>query len=900
MRTAPKTRCASIQLNPTMNIHMKKALPSARWLLVLAALVCLRYSVMPTRADSLFFVAQAPNFSWFSVSNWFQPNTYGQLVVAAKIPAPGDNAFITTPVIAAANAINLASLVLEPGVTVTGGAFTCGQVAMTAGSIFMSSYVQVQAQMYVSGMCGLTDSRLGIDPGAFCALYGPQTGNGVGTLFLASSSIINDGEIILTNGSSITGGTNLVNRGYITASGTNTVSGAAGTFDNSGVVRSYGGILSVGPFVTWTNSSGAAQYQTLAPGAVITFPSPGPTIPANATNFFTGSGILDFPYGAVVDGVLQVGAVDPTTMALNPGTVNLSSEAVTLVGAGLIHVIGDTVAGSVLNWLGGTISLPQVIIDAGAHFNLSGSADKTLSGTVVNNAGVATTKMNGEALHLNNGAVFLNTGLFDAQNDAPIVGSGGAKVGLFDNRGIFRKSAGTNDTFFASDNTLAQAPVFNNSGLVEVQTGRLVLLGGTNSGQCDVSAGARLRFFGLTNVQTAAASFSGPGEVAVDGNNVLWLLTGSQTIPNFFLGNGLVDGPGSLTVTSAFTWAGGGMQGTGVANIDPGATLSITATSTLNRVLNNGGTAITSAGSAVVGGNGAVWNNLSGGVLNLQSSATWDYTGAGGKPVFQNSGTVSNSATFSSAFNWAFTNNGVVWVHPTALSFLRGFTQLNGLSRVDAGGNLKCPAPALVLILGGILEGEGTVQGNLANWGTIHPGDSPGTLQVNGNFTNFPGGTLAVEIGGRVAGTNYSQLAGNASATLGGNLAVSFANAFTPVLGDRFTILSGATILSQSTFGSLSGLRLGNGLVLVPVYTPMTVTLVAANDPILATAAWSGSQFTFTFLSTPGLTNTVQYTDSLSPPAWQTLTTIAGDGTVKSIADAAAGAPNRFYRLLFQ
>jgi hypothetical protein len=866
---------------------------------VLAASVCISYGLISARADTLFFQAQVPNYSWFSVSNWFEPNQQGQLVVAAKIPVPGDNAFILTPVNAAANAINLASLVLEPGVTVSGGSFTVGQLAMTAASGFLSSVVQVQAEMYVSGRCGLSYSRLGIDPGAFCALYGPQTNNGVGTLFLTTSTIFNDGEIILTNGSSITGGTNLVNHGYITASGTNTVSGAVGTFDNSGVVRSYGGVLSVGPFATWADSTSAAQYQTLAPGAVITFPSPGPTIPAGATNFFTGQGTHDFPYGATVDGVLQVGAVDPTTKSLNPGTVSLSSGVVMLVGTGLVHVIADTVAGSVLNWLGGIISLPQVIIDAGGQFNLGGPADKTFSGTTVNNAGVTTTVMDGVAVHLNNGAVFRNTGLFDAQNNAAIIGSGGTIVGVFDNRGTFRKSAGTNDTFFASDSSLAQAPIFNNSGKVEVQTGRLVLLGGTNAGQCDISASARLRFFGLTNVQTSNASFSGPGQVAVDGNNALWLLTGSQTVQNFLLGDGLVDGPGSLTINNAFSWAGGGMQGTGDANIVPGATLSISANATLNRVLNNGGTAITSAGSAVVGGNGATWNNLNGGVLNLQSSGTWDFTGAGGKPVFQNSGTVSNSATFSPAMNWAFTNNGVVWVHSSFLSFARGFTQLSGLSRVDTGASLKSPAPGLVLILGGILEGDGTVQGNVANWGTIHPGGSPGTLQINGNFTNFQGGTLAVEIGGRTAGTNYSQLAGNASAALGGNLAVSFVNGFTPVLGDRFTILSGASILSQSTFDSWSGLRVGNGLVLVPIYTPTAVTLVTANDPTPSTVTRSGNQSTFTFLSTQGLTNTIEYTDSFAPAVWHTLATVAGDGTVKTILDPSAGVPSRFYRLRF-
>ena len=60
--------------------------------------------------------------------------------------------------------------------------------------------------------------------------------------------------------------------------------------------------------------------------------------------------------------------------------------------------------------------------------------------------------------------------------------------------------------------------------------------------------------------------------------------------------------------------------------------------------------------------------------------------------------------------------------------------------------------------------------------------------------------------------------------------------------------------------------------MLVPVYTPTSVKLVAANDPVPISVVHNGSQFSFSFTTTMGLTYAVEYTDSLSAPDWQPLT----------------------------
>jgi len=62
----------------------------------------------------------------------------------------------------------------------------------------------------------------------------------------------------------------------------------------------------------------------------------------------------------------------------------------------------------------------------------------------------------------------------------------------------------------------------------------------------------------------------------------------------------------------------------------------------------------------------------------------------------------------------------------------------------------------------------------------------------------------------------------------------------------------------------------------------------------------TGNTSSFSYQSTAGLTNIVEFTDSLNPQNWQVLTTIAGDGSVKVVTDNAATASTRFYRVRFQ
>lgn len=87
------------------------------------------------------------------------------------------------------------------------------------------------------------------------------------------------------------------------------------------------------------------------------------------------------------------------------------------------------------------------------------------------------------------------------------------------------------------------------------------------------------------------------------------------------------------------------------------------------------------------------------------------------------------------------------------------------------------------------LSGIGTIQADLTNAGTVSPGTSPGTITIDGDYTQESTGTLEIELGGTTPGTEYDQLIVTGTATMAGTLNVSFIDEFTPQLGDSFTIL---------------------------------------------------------------------------------------------------------------
>ncbi|HVF72786.1 MAG TPA: hypothetical protein VM940_14380 [Chthoniobacterales bacterium] len=92
-----------------------------------------------------------------------------------------------------------------------------------------------------------------------------------------------------------------------------------------------------------------------------------------------------------------------------------------------------------------------------------------------------------------------------------------------------------------------------------------------------------------------------------------------------------------------------------------------------------------------------------------------------------------------------------------------------------------------IVLSGGTVSGMGELRGPVINEGAfIAPGNSPGGIVVNGDYTQQSNGTLVLEIGGKTLAPfayDVFQVAGTAN--LGGNLVVKTINGYTPTSGDN-------------------------------------------------------------------------------------------------------------------
>jgi hypothetical protein len=88
----------------------------------------------------------------------------------------------------------------------------------------------------------------------------------------------------------------------------------------------------------------------------------------------------------------------------------------------------------------------------------------------------------------------------------------------------------------------------------------------------------------------------------------------------------------------------------------------------------------------------------------------------------------------------------------------------------------------------GTLAGTGTVGGTVVNAGVVSPGDAPGTVTVNGNYTQMGSGTLLIDIAGASAG-QFSVLDVLGTANLNGQLDPVLLNGFIPTVGESFAFL---------------------------------------------------------------------------------------------------------------
>ena len=223
--------------------------------------------------------------------------------------------------------------------------------------------------------------------------------------------------------------------------------------------------------------------------------------------------------------------------------------------------------------------------------------------------------------------------------------------------------------------------------------------------------------------------------------------------------------------------------------------------------------------------NAANWNQ---GVAPLNGTVATIPGGLGGPVVYSSLSGVTNLASLASGSGLTLTGGTLNLLETSSFSG-RPLTLAGGT--LGGGGTVSLSGTTLDILTGGVLTGSRTIIGDVNNLaGIVMPGASPGTLTINGNYVQGSAGTLAAELGGSTAGTQYDQLIVTGTASLGGALDVTLVNGFLPVDGETFTVVQAGTI--SGTFATSS---LPAGTTLTTAYTTSSVNLAsgASSEPPL-------------------------------------------------------------------
>jgi autotransporter-associated beta strand protein len=147
-------------------------------------------------------------------------------------------------------------------------------------------------------------------------------------------------------------------------------------------------------------------------------------------------------------------------------------------------------------------------------------------------------------------------------------------------------------------------------------------------------------------------------------------------------------------------------------------------------------------------------------------------------------GVTLDSNGFNSTFSGTFTGSGgLTKISPGILELTQDNTY-SGATIIEDG----------VLVAGVPIAGQATSfalgTGDVfLNGGTLRtPSLDPVIINVGGNYTQGPGGTLAIGVAG-INGSQYDHLQVGGNASLDGTLAVSSLNGFRPVSGNAFEVL---------------------------------------------------------------------------------------------------------------
>jgi outer membrane autotransporter protein len=330
-----------------------------------------------------------------------------------------------------------------------------------------------------------------------------------------------------------------------------------------------------------------------------------------------------------------------------------------------------------------------------------------------------------------------------------------------------------------------------------------------------------------TNSAWIAVGSSGDGTLAISGGGVVRDTSGYIAVNAGSTGLVTVDGAGSAWINSADLMAGGvGLGELAVTNggVVTNANGFVGYNTGSHGIVTVGGTGSTwsSTGDVIIGfdGDGRLVTANGGSVVatgaivlaaNAGSTGVLDIGGAAGSAA-QAAGTIDAAGLVfgngSATLNFNHDASGSAYVFDTDMTGLGVINQVAGYTNLTGGSNGFIGATnvlggrlavngtlgnsVVTVSNGAALSGNGLVGGIVAQAGSVvAPGNSIGTLQVNGNVSFASGSTYQVEL----TSTGQSDLiVSNGTATVAGGAIINLVkmDAAPYVLGAHYTVLAAA------------------------------------------------------------------------------------------------------------
>lgn len=636
-----------------------------------------------------------------------------------------------------------------------GGTMIAGGTLIVNGSLASSS-VSVGAGTTLGGSGSILGAVTVASGGTLSA------GNSPGTLTVGSLTLNSGSNTVFELGTpGVAGGaTNdriVVNgagaAGNLTLGGTLTATVASAgyyrLFDVTGggtISGSFSSVALTAPTVPGANGIVYAMPAGAPPQVNLAVLGSGQTI-----QFWDGG---DQEGNGTVDGGTGTWNSTNTNWAVAPGEAGFNAPWLASVGvfqgtAGTVTVSGtqafDTLQFNTDGYalVGGSLGLG---VAGGGTINTAAGVTATIGSTIVDGAGTALTKVGAGTLVLTgantySGGTTISAGTLQIGNG----GTSGSIVGDVVDNGTLA---------FNRSDALTFAGVISGSGsLIKNGSGTLTLTGTNSYGGGTTIAGGTLS---VTSNANLGASAGGLG----------------------FAG-------GTLQVTSSFSTARtANLAGAGAVDVASGQifTMSGTISGAGNLTKTGAGTLILTAENSYGGG-----TTISAGVLQIGKGGT---SGSITGDVVNNAVLVFDRSDALS-YGGAISGSGALTKRGSGTLTLTGTNSYTGTTAVT-GGKLVVDGSlaSRVTLAGGTLGGSGTVGGIVANaGGVVAPGNSIGTLTVNGNVAFAAGSIYQIEV--NAAGQGDKIVAsGNASIT-GGTVQVLAASG-NYAAATNYTILTAA------------------------------------------------------------------------------------------------------------